>query len=106
MTWIWTLLLALLGQALCIASIVAYCRAHPNAKYPAWLSPVGQTERGRQLYGAGTFLTTAGALMTAYISGSGLGGAFIVVSCWIPVIVMIIGSNIAAARRRARQPET
>jgi hypothetical protein len=104
-TWIW-ILVAAVGQAAYIVSVVDYFRAHPTASYPVWRSPAGQTRRGRVILALGTMLTLFGAFMTAHAVGDGWVRALIIVCCFVPALVVVVTINILATRRRARQAQT
>lgn len=98
-SWIW-IVVAVGGQATCIAAIIQYARSHLGSRYPYLRGPAHQAAMDRMLFGIGTALTVFGAIMFgAVLEAALLGRVVIVLVCWVPALVANITANAVAARR-------
>lgn len=102
--WVWVLVAAV-GQALCIGSVILHARAHPTSGYPLWRAPAEQSTSGRMLFALGIGVTVFGATMIGVGEKTPLVGALIGGASFIPSIAaLIIANRVAASRRAAALP--
>jgi hypothetical protein len=96
--WLWVLL-AGVGAASSVASVLVYARVRLTSPYPYWSVPSDEPTIVKVLRVAGFFLTMFPALMLASSTAVWIG-ALVLVGAWASLITAILISN---AVRRQRQ---
>lgn len=97
----WLVAAIALGQAACIAGVVAYARARPTSRFPFFARPESQPVRSRVLLAVGVTLTVFATLMLARGLFDDWRVALVIAVSLLPMFLGIAVVNARASTRRA-----